>query len=148
MRTFLILLLATSVFSMAMPTEKSAVLVGPVSVDGHMGFQVGYSKEFSPGLWATGFGQFGETVEASGELVKLFKITEKLYVGPLGGGGVDWSDRTGTGGVPIEAYLYGTVGAASTYGISNQLGLWGFWKTRTEFKPKFGIGFYLQTRLR
>ena len=121
---------------------QEAALIGPVSIDGSLSLQVGYSKEVF-GLWVTGFGQFGETVEAGGEVTKLFKIWNRLYFGPIAGGGVDWSDETGTGGVPVKAYIFGAAGAASTFGFTDDIGAWGFYKFRTENKPKFGFGLYL-----
>lgn len=129
-------------FGQVAPEEMSAALIGPVSVDGELALQIGYSKQIL-GLWLTGFGQFGETVEAAGEVTKLFQIWNQLYVGPVAGGGVDWSNQTGTGGVPTEAYIFGAGGLAVTYGFTDPVGAWGFYKFRTENKPKFGFGLYL-----
>lgn len=142
---FLILLLfcGGSGDAQVAPEEASAVLIGPVSVDGVIALQVGYSREVF-GLWLAGFGQFGKTAEASGEVVKLFQVLKNFYVGPIAGGGVDWSDETGTGGVPVEAYIYGAAGAGATYNITDQIGVWGLYKFRTENKPKIGLGVFLK----
>jgi len=136
------MVLCLPLFAQVAPEEPSAVLIGPVSVDGELALQIGYSKEVL-GLWITGFGQFGETVEATGEVTKLFKVSNRFYIGPVAGGGVDWSDQTGTGGVPTEAYIFGAGGIAVTYGFVDPMGIWGFYKFRTENKPEFGFGLYL-----
>jgi hypothetical protein len=141
----LIALLATCATAQVAPEEASAVLAGPTITDGELAVSVGYSKELL-GMHAVVMGQFGETVEAQGELVKLFKLANRLYFGPVAGGGVDWSDEAGTGGSPTTAYVFGAAGGAVTYGFTNKLGLWAFGKQHMvdEIKPKFigGIGFY------
>lgn len=130
------------IFGQVAPEYPSAILVGPVSVDGELALHIGYSKNVF-GIWVTGFGRFGETVEAMGEITKLFKISKRLYFGPVAGGGVDWSDRIGTAGLPVEAYVFGSAGAGITLGFTDKIGSWGFWKSRTEKKPIFGLGLYL-----
>lgn len=131
------------VFGQAPPEFSSAVIVGPVSIDGEVGLQVGYSKKVL-GVYLVGSGQFGKTAEGKGEVIKLFKISGRFYAGPVAGGGIDWSDRPGTGGVPTEAYVFGAVGGVATYGFTDRIGSWLFWKGRTESKPTLGLGLYLR----
>lgn len=136
-------------FSQVVPETESAVLAGPVSIDGELGLEIAYSKK-GGGLWFVGSSQFGETVEAEGEIIKLFHVSGSFYAGPVAGAGVDWSEAAGTGGVSTDAYFYGAAGVVAIYGISNRTGLWGIWKARIskiDREPKsgkIGFGFYLK----
>lgn len=139
-----ILIFAIPAMSQMVPEDASAVLAGPVIVDGGVGLTIGYSKEVL-GLQLVALGRFGETPELEGEAVKLFKLTGKLYVGPIAGAGVDWSDKAGTDGELVASYLFGAAGIATAYVIAEHVGAWGFWRrqiTEKENVPVFGAGLY------
>jgi len=129
------------------PTEETkALLAGPVMVGDELAMQVGYSIQLQR-MWINVMGKFGETTEAEVEIMKMFPLSNRVYVGLIAGGGVDWSDDPSTGGEPIEAILFGSVGLAGTVGLSDDIGVWGFWKGRDakiKSKPKVGVGLYLK----
>lgn len=139
-----VLFCAVSVTSQVAPEDATAVLAGPVIIDGELGLTIGYSKKVA-GLHLVSTGRFGETVEAEADMLKLFKIATNLYIGPIAGGGVDWSDEAGTGGVPTTSYLFGATGIAGTYSIMEQIGIWSFWQrhiTNKANNPIAGVGLY------
>lgn len=146
MKKFLIVLLALAVpaFGQITPEDPSIVLIGPVMDGKEVGLSVGYAKQIA-GIYLVGFGKFGKTVETEGEIVKLFKLSSKLYVGPVAAAGVDWSEEPGTGGAPTSAYLFGAAGMAATYTISDHFGAWGFGKRYMNDnvnKYTAGVGLY------
>ena len=126
--------------------DGSIALVGPVLTEGKVSVSIGYAREIGSGFYLAGFGGFGETVEAEASAFKLFGVWKKLYVGPVLGGGVDWSDEIGTGGEPTTAELFGAAGAVATY-TYGKVGLWGFWKRNIAERandPTAGLGLYYQ----
>lgn len=140
----LLLLCALPIMGQVLPDDADVVLAGPILVEGEIGVAIGYSKELL-GLQIVTLGKFGATVEAEAEVLKLFKLLDRLHIGPVAGGGVDWSDEAGTGGTPTSSYFFGAAGAAITYGITERFGAWGFWKriiTDKENKPNLGIGLF------
>ena len=142
----ILLLCAVSVSGQITPEDASVVLAGPVLTEGKISVSIGYAKDLGSGFYLAGFGGFGETVEAEASAFKLFSVWKKLYVGPVIGGGVDWSDEIGTGGEPTKAEMFGAAGAVVTYTIfDNKLGLWGFWKRNVAERannPTAGLGLY------
>ena len=130
-------------YGQAVPGSNSAVIAGPVSVEGDFSIHIGYAH-YTLGAYFVGSAQFGSAAEVQLEAIRLYKISGSFYGGLVAGGGIDYSDRPETGGIPIEELVFGAAGVAITYGFSDKLGSWAFYKSRTDSKPKLGLGLYYQ----
>lgn len=113
------------------PESVDAIVAGPVFSNGALGVQIGGATHLGGIIYFAGFGEFGKTVEVKSEMVALFRLTEKLSIGPVAGIGVDWSSEPGTKeDTQIISYLFGASGVSMTYALPPllgfSLGLYGY----------------------
>lgn len=141
----------TVALGQVVPEKTSALMVGPLFSEGGVAFKVGLAEHVAGPIWVAGFGEFGETVEAEGEMIALFEIMNGVYVGPVAAIGVDWSSEPGTDGLSAASYLFGATGLASTLAATESLGAWGFYKYQFSGEDTFyinkwtaGVGIYLR----
>lgn len=142
------------------PVGDRALLAGPIYADGALAFQLGLAKKLYGDVWAAGFGRFGQSVEAEGEIVALFHLTSRLTLGPVAAAGVDWSSEPGTETVSAENYFFYAVGGAATFTLpkfanfkEGQWDLWGFFRQQevpkgdTQYKGGVSGGVGVSYRL-
>ena len=139
----MLLLCSTNTFGQF--SDSDVVLIGPVYAE-KVVLSIGYAKELGSGFYVAGFSGFGKTVEAEANTFKLFSIWKKLCVGPVLGGGVDWSEEAGDVGEPTLGEIFGAAGAVTTYTVfDDKIGVWGFWKRNIAERanvPVAGVGLY------
>ncbi|MCK5604458.1 hypothetical protein KAR91_21385 [Candidatus Pacearchaeota archaeon] len=128
-----------------MPEETdSFILAGPVWTEfdkDTMDFaiHVGYGKKLF-GVYIVGEAEFGNSAEFKGEVLKLFRLSGRLHGGVSAGVGVNYVKEE----VPIEELLFGSGGIVGTFALSDRLGTWAFWESRTQEDPKVGFGLFLK----
>ena len=117
--------------------QDLAVFGGARFDDGfHVSF--GICKQITSGLWGLSYVNAGEPyVDLNTEVAYLFRPFEKLSIGPLIGGDVEWQNEPGDGIDPVT-YILGATGALGTYDIGRG-GFWAYYKYRFTTEPNANL---------
>lgn len=134
--------------------QSTALIAGPGYNDG-LCFELAVAQRVSTTGWMAAFTTHGKSSESHVEFAQLFKITEKLYGGPILGTGVDQSNMPGMDGSTAADYWTMAAGLAGTYSFTDKFGVAGYWRFQSapgdnnyQNKATGGIGLFFRMSLK